>query len=510
MPIYKERVCEKCGSTYAPSSPRQKVCFKEDCKKARQRDNERDWEKRKRESETRLVSCLVCSEVFSTTDSRRKYCGLAACELERCKAKNLRAEKKRAGKRGEYKKEYHLENREKLISKQKKYYREVLHPDREVKDGWSTSRLSIEVAREVIEGSGYTLLSTEYVNTHSKLKTVCPAGHEWETSLHSFKDNENRCLTCSSIALGNGYSKPEKELFSFASSLCPDAEPNNRSLIYPFELDIYVPSKKVAIEYCGFYWHSEVAAGKTSDYHYNKMKKCFERGVRLITIFEDEYLKMPEQVKSRIRNALGVPERRIFARKCKVKEIPLEEAVDFLSKNHLQGSSGSRYRFGLFYGDELVEVMTLGPLSRTHTNNIKGGNICELKRFASLPGISVVGGASKLFKHILPRIKSEGYTHVKSYCDMRYGNPFRTIYEVLNFELASYTKYTPHYIKGQERFRNQGLRKTPEERLTGKTEWELRRAESYDRIFDCGHRTYILRIPSSVQIEDKNSNGQEE
>jgi hypothetical protein len=38
------------------------------------------------------------------------------------------------------------------------------------------------------------------------------------------------------------------------------------------------------------------------------------------------------------------------------------------------------------------------------------------------------------------------------------------------------------------------LRKTPEERLTGKSEVELRVEQGYNRIWDCGHRTYIIEI----------------
>jgi hypothetical protein len=68
------------------------------------------------------------------------------------------------------------------------------------------------------------------------------------------------------------------------------------------------------------------------------------------------------------------------------------------------------------------------------------------------------------------------------------------VYEALGFILKTYTKYTPHYIKDNVRFRNQGLRKTPEERLTGKTEWELRKEEGYDRMWDCGHRTYVMKL----------------
>ena len=73
---------------------------------------------------------------------------------------------------------------------------------------------------------------------------------------------------------------------------------------------------------------------------------------------------------------------------------------------------------------------------------------------------------------------------------MRYANIFKPVYEVLGFELTNFTKYTPHYFKQQKRYRNYSLRKTPEERLTGKTEWQLRKEQGYDRIWDCGHRTY--------------------
>jgi hypothetical protein len=77
---------------------------------------------------------------------------------------------------------------------------------------------------------------------------------------------------------------------------------------------------------------------------------------------------------------------------------------------------------------------------------------------------------------------------------MRYAS-LTPVYEELGFELITFTKYTPHYIKDGERFRNQGLRKSVEERLTGKTEWELRKEQGYDRLWDCGHRTYVMKLP---------------
>jgi hypothetical protein len=116
----------------------------------------------------------------------------------------------------------------------------------------------------------------------------------------------------------------------------------------------------------------------------------------------------------------------------------------------------------------------------------------ELKRLAALSDTIVVGGAQKLLSNSVLCLK--GFSYIKSYCDMRWALPFKSVYDVLGFKLIRESKYTPHYIKKQKRYRNQSLRKTPEERLTGKTEWELRKEQGYDRIWDCGHRTYLLEI----------------
>jgi very-short-patch-repair endonuclease len=61
---------------------------------------------------------------------------------------------------------------------------------------------------------------------------------------------------------------------------------NSRKIIQPYELDIYIPKKKIAIEFNGLYWHS--SERKEKDYHYQKYKKCKEKGIKLIQIFEDD------------------------------------------------------------------------------------------------------------------------------------------------------------------------------------------------------------------------------
>ena len=148
-------------------------------------------------------------------------------------------------------------------------------------------------------------------------------------------------------------------------------------------------------------------------------------------------------------------------------------------------------RYGLYFEDELVCVGSLGKIGRKHTSSDK---TIELKRFCTLPNVSVVGGVGKIFSRMKLFAKENGYNIIKSYCDMRYANIFKPVYEVLGFKLTNSTKYTPHYVKQQNRYRNYSLRKTPEERLTGKTEWQLRKEQGYDRIWDCGHRTYEFML----------------
>ena len=68
----------------------------------------------------------------------------------------------------------------------------------------------------------------------------------------------------------NGTSFYEKEIINFIKSIY-DGEiiENNRHIISPMELDIYIPQKNLAIEFNGLYWHSELFRDK--NYHFDKI-----------------------------------------------------------------------------------------------------------------------------------------------------------------------------------------------------------------------------------------------
>lgn len=183
---------------------------------------------------------------------------------------------------------------------------------------------------------------------------------------------------------------------------------NTRDILKPYELDVYIPEKKIAIECNGSYWHDETRKGKK--YHFNKSKACQEKGIRLIHIYEWEWLKYPEKIKQLLNIALGSVSR-IYARQCKVRVIDNKIAKPFNDATHLQGHRNAQVTYGLYYNNELVQLMSF---SKTKYNRNLGENEWEIIRGCPGSNNIVVGGVSKLFKHFVEDYKPN---RVFSYCD---------------------------------------------------------------------------------------------
>jgi hypothetical protein len=108
------------------------------------------------------------------------------------------------------------------------------------------------------------------------------------------------------------------------------------------EIDIYIPDRKFGIEFDGIYYHSEITGQKDKNYHNLKTQLAKQKGIFLIHIFENEWVNKQDIVKSIILSKLGIFQKRIYARKCIVKEIDNKIKNEFLEKNHLQGKDRSK------------------------------------------------------------------------------------------------------------------------------------------------------------------------
>ncbi len=295
----------------------------------------------------------------------------------------------------------------------------------------------------------------------------------------------NRIKRCFGLKYPNyfehGKSIAENNLFQWIPT--KDKLMNDRSIIDPLELDIVLPKIKLAIEYDGSYWHSF----KDENYHLEKTKMCFEKGYQLFHIFEFDNIEI---WKSMISNKLHL-NKVIYARKCIIKELKYNQVKDFLDENHLQGTCLSKINLGLFYNDELVQVMTF---SKPRFNK---NYDYELLRLCSKKFINVVGGASKLFKYFTTKFKGS----VISYANLRFSNG--NIYRQLGFSELKISKPNYFYCKNDivltryqcQKHKLQGLKDKGliEDFKIELSELENLEMNGYFRLYDCGNIVFTYR-----------------
>jgi hypothetical protein len=256
----------------------------------------------------------------------------------------------------------------------------------------------------------------------------------------------------------------------------------DRSIINPYEIDIYLPELNIGIEYCGLYWHSELGGKKSWNYHERKWKAAMHKNITLFTFFEDEWLTKRKIVEDIIRSKTGSMMSKIFARKCDIVQLDKQQAEDFFDNHHLLGSPGRiSVSFGLVYPDHCVAAMSF---VREKENN------WQLSRYASQG--NVVGGAGKLLSAFVNEYHPK---NIITFSDNRYSNG--KLYQVLGFEKHGIVPPMQQYLEAYSvRHDKRSMNKNniaklyPDSDMTG-TEWELLQRLNYDRIWDCGKIRWI-------------------
>lgn len=330
-------------------------------------------------------------------------------------------------------------------------------------------------ANDLYGVGAYTVIG-EYVSSNKKIRIKCnECGRKFDIEANSFLQGHGCPFhNCNS-------SVKEKEIAEYIRSFYKKTVlTNDRTAINGKELDIYLPESHIAFEFDGVFWHNE--NNKDWMYHLRKTKQCEESGIRLVHIFEDEWRDKREVWESMISNMLGHTERRIYARMCNVREVGPKECRTFLERNHLQGWCPSQIKYGLYYGNELVSVMTFGR-SRHFIGN--GKMKYELLRFCNALKTTVVGGASKLFAAF---VKEYDPSAVVSYADLRWATG--NMYRKLGFALTHCSKPNYFYVIKDKRKNRFNYRKSvlvkkygcPEEM----SEREFCYSQAWYRIYDCG------------------------
>ena len=323
----------------------------------------------------------------------------------------------------------------------------------------------------------------DYTDRKKQYRWKCvKCGHQWYQNIHTnYINNEQtyipRCLNC--YPYSDGFSNLQKQIVQFIKDITNvQLVENNRQIIKPYELDIYIPQKNIGIQFDGVYWHSDQI--KPNDYHLMKTELCKEKGIQLIHIFQDEWLYKQNIVKDRIKN-------RIFARKCVIKEIKSSICNQFLQINHIQGHDNSKIRLGLFYNNQLISVMTF---SKPRFNR---NYEYQLVRFASKLGIQVVGGASKLLKYFQRKYQPK---NIISYADRRYSNG--KLYYALGFQFLNNSEPNYWWIKNNQTYSRYQCQKHKLKQLLGQDKFNPQLSEfqnmylnGYNKLYDCGNMVFI-------------------
>lgn len=265
------------------------------------------------------------------------------------------------------------------------------------------------------------------VNSEYEFITYSGASHKAKIR-HKVCGKEFSIKKAGPFILGDGHcpecttniSKAEREIFEWIKTLCPNAEQSARDIPNVSEIDILVRDKGVGIEFNGHWWHSAQCLTKIDErtgrprmsyaeakkYHYLKSFWCEKAGIRLIHIWDYEWANEKKQkvLKNIILGALGMIPERYYARNtvCKHYEqgcARWKELGEFFENNNIQGNRGGSHVFTL--EDNGGRILMAYKFGRPSGGKAKKLYEYEMVRGASAPGVQVVGGASKLWKHFV-------------------------------------------------------------------------------------------------------------
>lgn len=341
----------------------------------------------------------------------------------------------------------------------------------------------IRRAREIY-GDKYIYVDTRYTKMEEKVKVICPKhGEFWQKPYDHL--HGHGCPKCGLIE-----SKGENEIYEYVCKLIgkENVEHSNRTILDGYEIDVFIPKLKIGIEYNGLKWHSEKFRNRY--YHIAKTVKACNKGIKLIQIFEDEYINNKEIVLSKIKSLLHKNNDVLvsMARKCNVQEISKKDAKEFIDKNHIQGYKGCSIAIGCFDEETIVGVMTFE----------KDNDEWILNRFATDINRKCPGVGGKLFSFF---VKNYNPTIVKSYADLRWTvDKDKNLYTNIGFKLDGILKPEYKYVNSShptERIHKFNFRKKIMEKRYGtdsnKTETELTESLGYYKIWDCGMLKYIWK-----------------
>lgn len=341
---------------------------------------------------------------------------------------------------------------------------------------------------EFIEKSGkihnkYNYSKVQYINNKSPVIIICPIHGEFEQKPYHHLRGQG-CVKC-------GISSCHTTILCILKDY--EIEINDRSLLNGKEIDVWIPSEKLAIEINGCYWHghkrSKRSSEKDKDFrniHLNKLKSAQDKQIKLLQFWDYEINCKKDIVRSMIMHRLNRSERR-FARSLQIEECDNNYVKNFINESHLQGHRNASVNYILKEKDDIFATLTFSK----HTKHE-----WEIIRYACKLNTAVIGGFSRLLKKF---IKDYNPTEIMTFADARYS--VGDVYSKNGFIKIDHTEPNYFYFKNSETLSRQKCQKHKLSKLLPVFKAELSETENmlengYVKVYDAGHLKLIWQKQS--------------
>lgn len=289
----------------------------------------------------------------------------------------------------------------------------------------------------------------------------------------------NKTVSCG--CLNTRISQGQMDIFNYLKSLGFD--PINEYKLENHCFDIKV--NNLLIEYDGILFHNEKYSPNHVKIRLKKIDIANNNEHELISIFEDEWLKRKDCFKHLILNKIKKTNyKSLRPKNCQIKLISNQDVKQFYDKYHYQGHCSSKYNIGVFYNDDVVACMSIKHPTRQNSGD------WEISRMACNFEYKIHG----IWSYLIKWIKTNNLINGKlvTFSDNRLMNG--KVYEIMGFSHIYDINPDYYWVKGRNRYHKSRLRKTEEEKLSGKTEPQLRREQGYHKIYDLGKKKWEMFI----------------
>ena len=332
----------------------------------------------------------------------------------------------------------------------------------------------------VVHGNKYDYSTTDYNGAFARIEIICYKHGRFIQRANDHLNNHG-CPKCQTI-ISSGHRRLLELLPNELEIVI-----NVRNIMPPYEIDIWIPKYKLAIEYHGYYWHginnrTIINRTRLRMKHYLKADSANLCGIKLLQIYDYELETKINLIQSMIMNKLGLS-KRVFARDCKIQ---FDCHSEFYNNNHIQGHREAAHHISLVYDGIIVAAMSF---------SIHKEYDFEIIRFCCKSGINVVGGFSRCLKSFCRKFNLRS---IISFSDRRYSNG--NVYAANGFIKIGTSKPNYKYIKNGIVLSRNKCQKNRLSTLLGSlyneqlSESDNMITNGYTQLFDAGHDKWLFII----------------